>query len=330
MNKIVKQFQKKTPPQVLFLKGDEPFFRDEITRKVRHHLKDRGYEVETYDGNSVTDSELTNSLDSVGLFGTQKLVVVHNAEKIKKARALLSWVQEPSDSVVAIFNGKGAVGTPLGKALEEHALTFESKPLNPYKGEVEKWMVKEMGDMGKSLSSNLAQAIHNAVGSDLYTLRRALWKVAYHCDGTLISKDDVRAVILRTAGNQTYEITNAFGERNLSKALDLVGRFYQMEDEPSILLCASLLNHTERLIRAKSLISYGLDAGDAARVLGMHPFVFQEKLQPQLRNFDLDELVDVMAYLCELDIRIKGSGLDRRSQIELFLTRFLDRSDGNE
>lgn len=309
---------------MVFLKGEESYFRLEVIRAAKRTLSARGFEVEVLDAATVSPRELLGSLESTSLFSAKKLVIITNTEKVKgKAAALCARIQDPEESVVAIFDGNGDVATPLGKALAEHVHTFESNPLNPYKGEVEKWLVRTAADMGKGLSKDLARAIHNGVGADLHALRGAVQKVVYHCDEETITKTDIRAVLQKTSGNQTYELTNALGARDLKRALYFLDSFYRTEDDPSLLLCSSLLKHIERLIRAKSLLEYGLDAGDAARVLKMHPFLFKTKLAPQLKNYKLDELIDMMTHLCKVDILLKGSGLDRKSQLDNFLIRFL-------
>jgi len=324
VQKVIARIKKKNPPPVVFIKGDEPFFRDRLLQDARSHFRSRGYEMEDLDGFSTSESEIVDTLDSVSLFGAKKFVVIRNTDKLKgKKKALCAYVADPSDSVVAMFVGKGAVATPLGKALEGGALTYESKRLSPYKGDIEKWLEQEAAASGKGLTTDLARVIHNAVGDDLHALSRALKKVVMHCDGKLISMGDLRAVLLKTAGSQVFELTNAVGARDQRKALHILDSFYRTEDEPALLLCAALLNHTERMIRAKSLLEYGLDAGDAARVLEMHPYLFKTKLVPQIKEYKLDELVDMMEHLCEVDITVKGSALNRRVVLEEFLVRFL-------
>ena len=325
MNKLVTKLKSRNPPPVVLLKGDEPYFRAQALRAAKAIARKRGHDIEIHDGASDSEGEIVDSLDSYSLFsGGDKLVIITNAEKIKgKKKSLCACVQDPSEGVIAIFDGKGAVGTPLGKVLNEHAYVYESKKLSPYKGDIEKWLIKEAHSAGKSLDKNLARAIQNAVGNDLYALRRALTKVILHCDGDYIHKDDIRAVLIHTASTQTYELTNAFGARNMRKVLFLVDRFYRHEDDPTLLLSSALLKHVERLIRAKSLLEYGLDSGDAAKVLGMHPYLFKTSLMPQLKEWKLPKLLDCFDGMCEIDILLKGSGLNKRVLLENVLVRHL-------
>jgi len=57
--------------------------------------------------------------------------------------------------------------------------------------------------------------------------------------------------------------------------------------------------------------------------LGMNPYVFKNSLMPQLKKFKLRELLDMYQAMCDVDIHIKGSSLDKRALLENFLIQHL-------
>lgn len=324
MRQVLSKIRGKTPPPLVLIKGDEPFFHHELLHNIKRHFRSREYELEEFQGGTDKPSDISASLESMSLFGSRKLVVVRDLEKLKSKQPLLQdYVEDPSEGVVAVFEGSGECNHPLGKSLEEGALTYISKKLSPYKGDIEKWMISEAAQQGYTLPLKMATAIHTNVGEDLFGLRNALKKILLHCDDDVVSKEDILAVIRRTATTQTYEFTNALGARNLGKTLHMVGSIYRTEEDPSVLLCSVLLNHLERLIRAKSLLQYGLDPKDAAKVLGMNPFLFQKSLLPQLKRYKLGHLIRMYDEACELDIQIKGTSLQGRTLLEAYLVRHL-------
>ena len=334
MHKALKKIKGKRPPHVSFLYGAEPYFRFRILKEARRHYKALGYDIEEVDGSKVKDRELADLLDTNTLFaGGDKFVVVSNTHRLKgKVPALMQYLEEPSEDVVVVFDydatpkrgQKEAALTPLGKALKEHAYTYESKPFSRYKNDHAKWLIEEAAAQGKTLPEGLARAIHLNTGDSLFAIANALRKVILHSDGDVVEKADLKAVLARTATNQAYELTNAFGARDLRKSLRLLDAFYhQAVDEPAVWITSTLLNHIEKLIRAKSLLAYGLDPKDAAKVLNMSPWVFSNQLKPQLDRFKLSELLKMYDDICRVDLLVKGSGLSRRAILESFLVRSL-------
>jgi len=330
VHKALKKIQGRHPPRVSLLKGAEPYFRHQIIKSVREHYKVRGYELETLDASKIKERDIVNALDTSTLFGSDKLVVIINTEKLKgKVPKLTKYLEDPSDTTLAVFDyalsprKKAPALTPLGKALVAQAYTFESNPLNPYKREHDKWLIEEAAAQGKTLPDGFARSIHMNTGESMFALHNALRKVLLHADGVVVEKSDISAVITRTATNQTYELSETFGLRDLKKCLKLLDALYHQDDKQSVLITKTLLNHVEKLIRAKSLLSYGLDSRDVAKVLNMSPWVFKEKVKPQLKRFKLFTLLDAYGRLCEVDILVKGSGLSHRAILESFFIRSL-------
>lgn len=329
MRKILSKATGRKAPSFVYVSGKESFFRRRFMRAVRDHYRSREYEIEVLDASVVKGRDVVETLDSTSLFARKKLVIIQNAEKLKgKQKALMEYLQDPAEDVVAAFEANPPKSaekptTPFCKALEEAAVTYIAKPLNGNKGEVEKWLQKEAGDKGYTLPQGFARAIYNATGDDLFALHNVLGKVLIHADDTVVEKADLVAVVTRTATNDTFDLTNAYNRRDLKACLHLVGAYYHQDDNPSLLIVSTLLNHLDKLIRAKSLLAYGLDPKDAASVLGMHPWVFQNKLYPHLRDFDLDKLIGSYGDMCKVDMLVKGSNLEPRVLIEGFLVRSL-------
>lgn len=330
MLKAVKKLQGKRPPRVTLLHGPEPFFRFQILKRVRKHYKTRGYAIEVLDAAKLKEKGIVNALDTTGLFGADKLVIITNAEKLKgKVPTLTQYLKDPSDTVLAIFDyatsPKSKSMSPLGKALQKEAYVFESKILNGNRKEHVKWLVKEAGAAGKTLPAGFANAIYVNTGESLFALRTALQKVVLHSDSVIIRKEDVQAVIRKTSTNQIYELTEAFGRRDLSKSLQLIDAFYRQNDEPSVWIAKALSNAVERQLKSKSLLEYGLDPKDVAKILRVNPWRFTEHIQPQLKKFTILELLEIYESLCQVDILIKSSNLTRRAILESFLIKSLSR-----
>lgn len=324
MDKFISKVKGGGSPHVFLVKGDEPYFHHRILTEVTAHYRRKGVLIEHLEGTKTSDAEIVDALETSSLFGETKFVVIRSADKIKgKVPLMTEYLKNPSENTITLFEGSGGIETPLGKMLDAYAITYISKVLNPYKKDIESWLITESSKMGYLLPEGLAKVIRNNIGESLFSLHNALRKVLMHVDGKVIDKSDLTAVLSRTATNPIFEITNAFGDRNLNKSLQLVDLFFHQDEDPSLIIVSSLLNFIEKMINAKSLLGYGLASQDAAKVLSMSPWLFQEKLSPQLKKYSIDELLEAYIQICEVDILIKGSSLDKKTIIENFLVRIL-------
>jgi DNA polymerase III delta subunit len=302
----------KTSP-VSFIKGDELYFHNQILSAVRK------LNYEELDFSDLSEREVYDRACTSSFFD-QNYILVKNTDKFKGAvKYLPNYLKSPVENNHLIFDGVGDVNTPLGKILDDRVITYNCKSFSPYKKDIEKWMVLEVAEHDVTLSENLASTIRQNIGDDLFALHHALHKLLLVTEDKLITRETISLALSRTITTQIFEITNIFGERDLSRLLKLVDIFYRQEDDPTILIASILMNHIENMIRAKSLLDYGLEAKEASQILKMSPWIFQEKLAPQLKKYTIDELIHIHTELCKIDILIKSSSLDGRSILENFL-----------
>lgn len=324
MRKTLAKFTRKEPSLLLLMRGEEPYFKSVLHKGMQRHFSSLKYDLVDVNGGD-GEEPILNILDEIAPFSSGKLVTIRNAEKIKDKKGWFAeYIAAPTSHTVVIFDADGDCTDKLDGPLRANAVVFDSDPLKPYGKEIDNWIQDEAALYGKSMSPDQAFKLKMNIGTDLFALHNSIKKVALHSDGKIISEDDLRAVVTKTSGAQIYELTNAFGERHLKKAFHYLESFYRVEDDPSLPVCSSLLNYVERLIRAKSLLKFGLDKKDVAQLLKMSPYMF-DKFEPMLVKYTQTELIDAHAALCDMDIQLKGSALDKRVLIENFLTRFLDR-----
>lgn len=317
MYKYLDKVKKNRAPHLFFVKGDETYYHQQISKISIQHFRSIGYQIEHIDAKTTPD--FIEILNSGGFFGEKKFVIVANIDKLKKSDTLEKYLKDPENDTTVLFLGASDISTHLGKILEDRCVTYVGKKFLSYKKDASRWLQEEAGRAGYIISESYATIIHQNVGDDLYALHNAIHKVILHADAKVIEKKDLSEVLSRTTTNPVYEITNIYGSRDLTKNLMLIDLLYRQNDNPSVLIVSTLMGHIEKMIHAKSLIDYGLDPKDIASVLGMSPWIYTERLVPQLKKYTLDELLKTYRDICQIDILVKSSALDKRAIIENFL-----------
>src|SRR5439155_26915854 len=144
-------------------------------------------------------------------------------------------------------------------------------------------------------------------------------KLATWAGGDETREGDVRAIAVGLAETAGFELSDAWGRRDLASALTAAELILERSGKPRregvARLAAVLASHVERVRECQRLDADGVSAKEAAARLKRHPFYVQ-KLYTQARNYTAGELRDAVARLATLDHALKG-GSPVASDLEL-------------
>ena len=190
---------------------------------------------------------------------------------------------------------------------------------------------------GKTMAPGGFEALYERTGGGLRSFSNELEKlITFVGERTEILADDVQTASQKTKQDPIYELTNAIGERQIQKALYLVGSLLRADLFPLQILSA-VVNQVRKLILARDFIRGALK--DSWRT-GMSYGSFQSRLLPELdklkgdlltgnvhpfviyktfvhsENYTFPELAEALEILLEADIRLKTSGQDAKLILE--------------
>ena len=167
------------------------------------------------------------------------------------------------------------------------------------------------------------RALIEIVGDDLQELANEVLKIAQWAGGERVGVDEVRLLATAVAETASFELTDAWGRRDVAAVLRSAEEIMERSPKPRrdevARLASTLAAHVDRVQTCRSLDADGVTAKEAAARLRRHPFYVQ-KLYAQARNFGDDELRDATLRLASLDHAIKGGS---RLATELELERAL-------
>ena len=171
------------------------------------------------------------------------------------------------------------------------------------------WVAKGFAERGVKIERDAVEALVECAGDDKLALALEIDKLAIWADGEPIGVDEVRRVAVVTSEIPPWELTDAWGRRDMGAALAAMEAMLDRADGAArggVAGLAGLLGgHLGKLTRMKALLETGLRAKDAAAKLGMKPFPGQ-KLARQAEEFSVEELRDATTRLARLDHALKG------------------------
>jgi DNA polymerase-3 subunit delta len=308
-------------PVYLITGGDRPKIQRAL-RRLRDRVGDEATELLSAIEASGTDA--VAACNAPGLFAVgQRLVVVTDVDhwKAADAKAIGEYLQSPApDTVLALVGEETKKDSALGKAC---AKAGDVLLYDVAKRRLPEWVGKQFADRGVSADPEACRALVEIVGEDVEELASEIDKLATWADGGAIGLDAVEQLAAACAEIPGYELTDAWGRRDVSAVLAACHTLIERSADPVsstvARLVGLLVGHVGRIRAIQSMAEEGLTPREAAARLKRHPF-YIEKLFAQARNYTVDELRDAVIRLAELDHAVKGGS---RLAVDLELERAL-------
>jgi DNA polymerase III subunit delta len=308
-------------PVYLIVGGDRPKIQRALKR-LRARIGEDAVELL-----SAADSggdEAVAACNSMGLLGGgSRLVVVEQVERWKAAdvKAVAAYLSSPApDTVLALVSEDLKKDSALGKACAKAGTVLV---YDVAKRRLPEWVVKQFADRHIVADAEAARLLVEIVGESPEELATEVDKIATWSAGEPVTTTEIELLAAGCAEVPGYELTDAWGRRDLPAALEACQLLLERSGDPVSgtvpRLIGLLVGHVGRVRDCQLLADEGLSAKEAASRLKRHPF-YVEKLYAQSRSYDRDELRRAVVRLAELDHAVKGGS---RLAVELELERAL-------
>lgn len=300
-----------------YLLTGQAFLAEEAIDKIRAEHKTDPLSEIAFEA-SVEAAEILGALQTSSLLGGKRLVIVRDAQDLKKehGEALISYLESPSPDSVLVLVAEGK--TKVDQAIKAHgAIVMLDSP----KGrKLVAWLKERSREHKIKLDDRGAWTLIDSVGTDLRDLDGALSQLSTSLGvGAAIGAAEVRAAFPRLADERVFAFTDAVGDRRLSVAMSTLRRLLDQGDEPLVLF-GSLNAHIKRMLRARRYAERGPQAvGDALGLPGWRA----ERLTKQSRSYREEELVAAVATLADTDVEMKGGDLPPAAALERAVIRIV-------
>jgi DNA polymerase-3 subunit delta len=294
-------------PVYLITGADRPKIQRAL-RRLRDRIGDDS--VEILSAADTSGDDVVAACNALGLFGGgRRLVIVGEVDRWKAAdaKALAEYLAAPTpDTVLALVGAEVKKDSALAKAVAKAGsiLVYDIA-----KRRLPEWVAKQFADRGIGADPEACRVLVEIVGESPEELASEIDKIAIWAGGEPVGVPEIELLAAGCAEVPGYELTDAWGRRDLAAALAACQTLLDRSGDPvsrSVPALAGLLvGHVGRVRACHALADEGLTAREAASRLKRHPF-YVEKLFAQARNYSVDELRDAVVRLAELDHALKG------------------------
>jgi DNA polymerase-3 subunit delta len=304
-------------PVYLLLGSDRP----KITRALARLRARFGPEgVETLVASSASAEDTVAALNSLGLFGSGRLVVVEGVEAWKRgdAEALRAYLGAPAPgAVLALVVAEALKDSTLAAVVRKHGEVLEydiPKPKDP-----SVWVRSEFRRLDVQADDEAARRLVDIVGDDVTVLAAEVDKLATWAGAEPVGAREVEAIAVPAAADApSWVLSDAWGNGDVAGVLSACEAELERDVEP-FLIAVRLASQVALVRGAQALSSEGLSTKEIASRLKKHEFRVRKALAHAERH-SREDLDAAVVRLAELDAALKGAS---RLSAELELERAL-------
>ena len=302
--------------------GKEPYYIDKVADYIEQNVLDemaREFDQTIIYGKDLASGDVSAVIGAArgfAMMGGYKVIIVKEAQNIKKWEALAMYMDNPQPSTILVFCYK--YGSPdkrlnLFKNWEKKGgVLMESDQLKDY--QVEKWIRDYVMQRNKELKANgdevqidekVTKILADSIGTDLTQIVGALQKLI---DGRPEGVKVIDAALVeRNIGISkdfnVFELQEALVKGDVVKANRITQYFASSKDHPMVKELGILYGFFANLM----IYHYLPDKSDrvAASALGVSPY-FVKDYAAAAKRYSAGKTFAIIGYFREIDARLKG------------------------
>ena len=307
---------------------------DKVVRAYRTKHQS-GLNLAFFNGEESNFDDFKTFIQTASLFNEKRLAVFRNVLTLeeKAASKLLEFLKsghlKDSQSKFVVFSQEEEIKEKKLPKIKKNIFDFLVSPsvhsqkfdyLRPR--DLKNWIVREVKQKGKTISSSAVEELIRRIGSDLFRLDNEIEKLVHYCPREMIDLKTVDQLVESPFKSTTFQLVDALAEKNSRKSLEILWEQIREKNEKPELVLGALIYQFRNLLEVKELIEQGENKYSLSKKISLHPFVFQKTLR-QSYNFTLSQLKDVYSRLAQIDLLVKTGQVDLSTALELMIAQKL-------
>jgi DNA polymerase-3 subunit delta len=317
---------------LIFLYGEDGFSSREKLTEIKNKFLSydkSGSGLSSFDAEEkFSVQELVYTLETPNLLNPKRLVILKNIlavsseddrEKLLDYFSKSKNITNDQNLVVIFWEGKKAkASNKLFKYLEKNSKKQNFERLSGAK--LNSWILKRIKllDSQASIKPGALQKIILFSGGDTEIMDKEIMKLVNFKDGKEITEEDVELMMNTKLESDIFATIDAISQKNKKKALELLHNHLEKGEDPFYIF-SMIVYQFRNLLKVAGYKEQGMiNEYEIAKVAKLHPFVVKKSLA-QLRNFTLDDLIQIYSKLQKIDLDVKTGKKDMGLAIDVFI-----------
>ncbi len=310
---LIKHFKSDQYAPVILLCGEEPYYIDLASEYIEQHALDpmaREFDQTILYGKDLPGADINPVIGQArgfAMMGGRKVIIVKEAQTIKKWDALALYMTNPQPTTVLVLCYKYANPDKrlnVWKNLEKQGgIIMQSDRLRDY--QVAGWITDYLSHNNLQADPKVAQLLADYLGNDLTAIVGALRKLI---DGRPQGVDKIdTGLVERNIGISkdfnVFELQDALIKGDVVKANRITFYFASSKDHPMVKELGILFTFFQNLL----LYHYLPDKSEraVAAALGINPF-FVKDYAAAAKRYNAMKTFRIIGFFRDTDARLKG------------------------
>ena len=303
-----------------FLAGEETFYIDLISNYIEEHVlenADKVFNQKVLYGRDIEINALISAAKQFPMMSNHTVIIVKEAQDIKKIEELKSYVDQPlaSTLLVLCYRGKKLDRRKgLFKSLQKNGIYFESNKL--YENKIPEWITSYLCSKDYSIGNKSSAMLTEFLGNDLSKIAGELDKLCIIAPkGSEITDKLIEENIGISKDYNNFELQDAILNKDFLKANKIIKYFEANPKKNPLVVTLSVLYN----LFSKLLIYHGLKDKNpkyVAQSLGVNPY-FVKDYQKGAQNYSLKKSVKALDVIRITDVKSKGYNNQSTSHADL-------------
>ncbi len=310
-DKILSALKARQYSPVYFLQGEESYFIDEIVNYIDDNVLnegEKGFNQTIFYGKETDMVTILMAARRFPMMSDYQVIIVKEAQNLKDFDKLEAYLANPVSSTILVFAYKGKKldkRTKTAKALEKFVLLDATKM---YDNQVPAWAEDFLKKKGYTINQKALALVVESLGNDLGKIANELGKMLLNLEGTnikTITPKEIEENIGISKDYNIFELQEAIGKRNFTRAIEIVDYFSQSKNQNGnlVVVLPQLYNFFSKLYKIHYLKDKSKE--NVSRQLGINPFFFND-YNNYFKNYSSIKIENIFTTLSEFDLKSKG------------------------
>ncbi|MCR4673455.1 MAG: DNA polymerase III subunit delta [Lachnospiraceae bacterium] len=316
--------------QVYLLYGEETYLRRQHTQNLikAFGVDENDMNFNVFKGEGLDAQGVVNTINTIPFLSDKRVTVIYDSGFCNSSNDLIAdCIEHIPESSYVIFNeSKVKKNTKVFKSI--HKLDGDMECTMPTEHDLQIWIAYLLKAENKSITKDGWQAFAEATYSNKelrsmeYMYNEVQKIISYCIDKDTITREDIEAICSPTYQDHIFDMINAIGDKDSSTVLRLYEELL-VSKVPPMKIMSNIVRQFKHLLALGELLDNGSSPNQAAKELGLYPFIVQKYLKMNMfQKFPPNAVKAVLNDAADTTWRIRNGQIDEKIGVELLMVKY--------
>lgn len=314
---------------IYYLNGNEQFLLDYYYDRMKEVVEGALPELNfiELDGRKIDFDLLSDACSSYPMMAERKLVAVIDMDtaglKGNNEKKLLAALDDIAPGVIVLFweHAKEAVKSNALDSIVKKVGGNVVRIDRPTNDKLQRWVYDLIIQKGCAISLGDCAYLVELTGGSMLRLNNEVHKICAYAKGEEIDRELIDKMVSPAEDASWFAISNAIAEHDFDALMQALRQLYDQNVDDTVIAGMFYRAYSD-LWRGEVALKEGKSSAELASVCSISPYS-AARIMRSATKLKEGEAIDGLRRCCELDQKIKSSGLNKKDLIYSFAASLL-------